>query len=67
VILFDRYGSPIQADGAQKKIDRVLEIITLRAPWALLGFTKEINDFIRSDWHGFVTEIDARRAKAAGA
>lgn len=66
-IIFGRDGRAVQADGSQKKMDRLLEVVAARAPWALLGFNEEINKLVRSNWQGFVAEIDERRTKAAGA
>lgn len=66
-IIFGRDGRPIETGGAQKKMDRLLEIVGSRTPWALVGFSDEINNLVRSNWLGFVAEIDARRSKAAGA
>src|SRR5207248_2921358 len=66
-ILFRRSGTSIEAAGPQKKMDRLLEIVVSRAPWALIGFTKELDNLVRSNWQGFVAEIDERRSKPAAA
>src|SRR5215472_112643 len=66
-IIFGRDGRPIQVDGSHMETNRLLEIVASRAPWALMGFSEESSKLVHSNWPGFVAEIDARRAKAAGA
>lgn len=39
-IVFSRYGTPVLAKGKEKKMDRLLEIVASRTPWALLGFNQ---------------------------
>jgi len=61
--VFRRSGSYTSVDGREKEVDHLLQIIASRAPWALLGFTAEIDKITRSNWHVFVAEIDERRAR----
>ncbi len=49
--VFRRSGSYTSVDAREKEVDHLLQIIASRAPWALLGFTAEIDRITRSNWH----------------
>jgi hypothetical protein len=65
--VFRRSGSYFRVDGREKEMDHLLHLIASRAPWALLGYSDEVDKLTRSNWQAFVAEIDARRTKAVGA
>jgi hypothetical protein len=68
-LVFGRNGIPVEVDGKITKIDGLLQIIASRAPWAVIGFSKDLDKTIRANWLGFVAEIDQRHSNtnAAGA
>ena len=64
-VIFSRNRVPTEVDGGEDAIAKLLQTIASRAPWAVIGFTKELDKAIRADWSGFVADIDQRRAAAS--
>ena len=64
VIMYDRHGKPLQMQASQKKIDAVLSLLVERAPWAVFGYSDDLNQALKTDWAGFVAAVDARRSPA---
>jgi hypothetical protein len=67
VIMYDRWGKPLQMQTKQKKVDAVLKLLAERAPWAVFGYSDELNKTLQTNWAGFVHAVDAKRSKAATA
>lgn len=67
VIMYDRYGKPLQMSAREKKIDEMLKMLGERAPWAVFGFSDERRKLLRSNWGGFVAAVDQRKTGAAAA
>ncbi len=62
VIMYDRYGKPLQMQAGQKKVDAILNLLAERAPWAVFGYSDELNQTLRTNWGGFVATVDAKRS-----
>ena len=67
VIMYDRYGQPLQMQAREKKIDEMLKTLADRAPWAAFGYSDEHQKLLRANWGGFVAAVDQRKAGAAAA
>jgi hypothetical protein len=65
VIMYDRFGQPLQMQARQKKIDAMLALLAERAPWAVFGYTDELSRTLRTNWGGLVAAVDQRKAGAA--
>jgi hypothetical protein len=63
VIMYDRYGVPLQMEARQKKIDAVLVALAEKAPWAIFGYSDELNEALRTNWGGLVAAVDDRRSE----
>jgi hypothetical protein len=67
-IVFGRDGVPMEISGGQEKIEKLLQILSSRVPWAVIGFTNDLDKAIRANWWSFVAEIDQQRgAKSVAA
>lgn len=60
-ILYDRYGKPVQVGAKQKSVDEMLTALVGRAPWAIFGYSDELNKALKTNWRGIVATADARR------
>jgi len=67
VIMYDRYGQPLQMQAREKKIDEILKVLAERTPWAVFGYSDDLNKMLRTNWAGFVGAVDQRKAKGASA
>lgn len=67
VIMYDRYGQPLQMQARENKIDEILKILAERAPWAVFGYSDERNQLLSKNWGGFVAAVDQRKSGAAAA
>jgi len=67
VIMYDRHGVPLQMQTRQKHVDAMLNLLSQRSPWAVFGYSKDLNNVFTSNWGGFVATVQGRRAKAAPA
>jgi hypothetical protein len=67
LIMYDRYGKPLQAAAKQKKVDEMLAVLVERAPWAIFGYSDELNKALKTNWRGIVATADARRPGARSA
>lgn len=67
VILYDRYGQPLQMQAREKKVDELLKLLGERAPWAVFGYSDERSQLLRTNWGGFVAAVDQRKSGAAAA
>ena len=60
--MYDRYGRPLSMQARQKKIDAILNLLVERAPWAVFGYSDELNHTLKTNWRGFVAAVDERRS-----
>jgi hypothetical protein len=67
VIMYDRYGQPLQMQAREKKVDEMLKLLAERAPWAVFGYSNERNQLLRTNWGGFVAAVDQRKSGTAAA
>jgi hypothetical protein len=67
IVLYDRHGLPLQIQGKQKNLDSVLALLAERAPWAIIGYSDQLNLSVRTKWPGLVASVDARRSGVAAA
>ena len=65
VIMYDRHGKPLTMQARQKKVDEMLALLAQRTPWAVFGYSAELNNTLRTNWGGFVAAVDQRRVGAA--
>jgi hypothetical protein len=65
-ILYDRYGVQLTFTAGRKEADvnQMLEAISQRAPWAIAGFSKEIETAWKKDRVNFLAAVDRRKAEA---
>lgn len=64
VIMYDRFGKPLQMQARQKKIDALLALLAERAPWAVFGYSNDLSTALRTNWGGFIAAVDQRKAGA---
>ncbi|HEV8096178.1 MAG TPA: DUF6709 family protein [Burkholderiales bacterium] len=63
-------GGSADVRGSEKDIDAVLDLAAERAPWAVFGYSKEIEEQFNKNRQGFAATIEQRRrdwAQQAGA
>jgi hypothetical protein len=65
IVMYDRFGKPLQMQARQKKIDAVLTVLAERSPWAVFGYSDDLNKTLRTNWGGFIAAVDQRKAGAA--
>ena len=65
IIMYDRFGKPLQMQARQKKIDAMLTLLAERAPWAVFGYSDDLSTTLRTNWGGFIAVVDQRKAGAA--
>jgi len=66
VIMYDRFGKPLQLRARQSKIDAILALLAERAPWAVFGYSDDLKNSFSLNWPGFIAAVDQRRARSAG-
>jgi len=49
--------------GKQKKVDELLALASERAPWAVKGFSADLQNFYKSSRAGFVAEVMKRKSE----
>jgi hypothetical protein len=49
--------------GKQKKVDELLALASERAPWAVKGFSADLEKFYKSSRAGFVAEVMKRKSE----
>ena len=67
IIMYDRFGKPLQMQARQKKIDAMLTLLAERSPWAVFGYSDDLNKTLRTNWGGFIAAVDQRKAGAPAA
>jgi len=67
VIMYDRHGKPLQMQSRQKKIDAMLALLAERAPWAIYGYSDDLNKTLRTNWGGLVAAVGQRKSGVAAA
>ena len=65
VIMYDRFGKPLQMQARQKKIDAMLTLLAERSPWAVFGYSDDLSKTLRTNWGGFIAAVDQRKAGGA--
>ena len=65
IIMYDRFGKPLQMQARQKKIDAMLTLLAERAPWAVFGYSDDLSTTLRTNWGGFIAAVVQRKAGAA--
>jgi|HubBroStandDraft_6_1064221.scaffolds.fasta_scaffold53289_3 hypothetical protein len=61
-ILYDRHGLALQMQADQKKVDAMLSLLAQRAPWAIFGYSDDLDQTRGKNWAGLVAAVDARRS-----
>jgi hypothetical protein len=66
-MLYDRYGAQISmiAGRKEKAADEMLHAIYERAPWAVAGFTKDIETAWKKDRAAFLAAVEQRKVNPA--
>jgi len=62
VIMYDRYAASLQMRADQKKTDQMLNVLLERAPWAIFGYSDELDKTRRKNWDRLVGAVDAKRS-----
>ena len=62
VVMYDRYGVPLQMQARQKKIDAMMTLLLERAHWAVFGYSDDLSNALRTNWGGLVAAVDERRS-----
>ena len=63
VICYDRDGGKLEIPGAKAQVMAIVEQLQMRLPWAIVGYTDEIELAWRSDRSNFIAMVDADRQK----
>jgi hypothetical protein len=58
------YGGALDIQGADKKINSVLEFLLAKAPWAIFGYSKERAEVFSKNTAGFCQVVEQRRRQA---
>jgi hypothetical protein len=61
------YGGAATLPGNEKTVDRALTFAAERAPWAILGFSKELESAFTTDTAAFCAVVERRKADLAKA
>ncbi len=57
------YGGAAELPGSQKKVDELLQEFAKRAPWAIVGFSAEIQQLWTKQNRDFCAAVEERRQK----
>jgi hypothetical protein len=60
-VIVGRHRQRIEVQMSQKKTDQLLADLAARAPWAIFGYSKDIETAWQKDPAGFVAAVDSRR------
>lgn len=60
-VICDRHGQTIEHAAKRKAVASVLEELAKRAPWAVVGYSKEIEQMFKKNRAGFVAAVEERR------
>lgn len=61
VVMVDRYGVSLELSVRKHQADELLVGLCAKVPWAVFGFTDELNQLAHASWPEFVAAVDARR------
>jgi hypothetical protein len=64
-VLVGRHRQRIEVQMSQKKTDQLLADLAIRVPWAIFGFSNELDTAWKKDPGGFVAAVDSRRQQLA--
>jgi hypothetical protein len=64
-MVYDRHGAKLELVGGRKEqpTDEMLRAIAGRAPWAVMGFSHELDQAWKKDRNGFLAAVDRRKAE----
>jgi uncharacterized protein DUF6709 len=62
-VLVGRHGQRIEVKLSNKTADELLSELVVRVPWAVYGFSREIERVWKDDPRGFVVAVDEQRGK----
>ncbi len=60
-LIYDRYGKTINVRGKEDLITKILANVAAHAPWAKIGYSKEIQSSWKKDRAGFIATVDQRK------
>jgi hypothetical protein len=60
-VLMMNSGGSVEIHGAEKSVDAVLDSAAQRVPWAVFGYSPEIEQHFTKDRQGFAATIEQRR------
>jgi hypothetical protein len=64
VFIYDTYGTKAQLKGGTKRLNRALEILGQRAPWAFFGYNETLAEAWKTDRTKLTTAVKAWREQA---
>ena len=64
-VIVGRHRQRIEVQMSQKKTDQFLADLATRVPWAIFGYSKEIETAWQKDPGGFVATVDSRHEQLA--
>ncbi|HEX2623177.1 MAG TPA: DUF6709 family protein [Phototrophicaceae bacterium] len=64
LMLNDRYGKLIEYQTKEKIVQEIMQNIAQRAPWAVVGYSDEIEKIWRTDRAKFVASVDQRKSSS---
>jgi hypothetical protein len=60
-VIVDKYGRSLELAASKREADEFLETLCVAVPWAVFGFTDELQRIAEADWNGFVAAVNGRR------
>lgn len=61
------YGGAVELNGNDQKTDELLGVAAAKAPWAIFGYSKEIEELFNKQTAGFCAAVEERRQKLSSA
>jgi hypothetical protein len=56
------YGGQVELPSRKKRVEEVLNYVASKAPWAIVGYSEELNSAFKKDASGFYAAVEERRA-----
>jgi hypothetical protein len=63
-ILVGRHRQRIEVKLSNKTADEILNELAIRVPWAIYGFSRDLERVWKSDPGGFIAAVDQRRSQS---
>jgi uncharacterized protein DUF6709 len=60
------YGGAAEVTGREKKVDEILTFAGARAPWAILGYSDELQRLFKQGTQDFCVAVEKRKRELAG-